>query len=191
MHTTPLGLGVPLPPQAHTSFIKSRPQRPWSVLSKWIMCISRPAQDKGPPCHPAPPPRQHTLSVHTPSHENGQGWLPGPWVVRALDAPAGASKSLGLGRKAGLKLGVGVLPQCPGASIVLGCIPDIYKACTWPALRPKREPGVSDRNMDGLPERGADKSEARFCSDSPLCVADIWQVLAVVFAPGGRGDCQL
>ena len=84
-----------------------------------------------------------------------------------------------------------VLPQCPGASIVLGCIPDIYKACTCPALRSKREPGVSNRNMGGLPERGAGKSEARFWSDSSLCVADIWQVLAVVFAPGGRGDCQL
>ena len=100
-----------------------------------------------------------------------------------MDAPAGASKSLGLGRKAGLKLGVGVLPQCPGASIVLGCIPDIYKACTWPALRPKREPGVSDRNMDGLPERGADKSEARFCSNTALCVADSEQDMASAFTP--------
>ena len=81
-----------------------------------------------------------------------------------------------------------VLPQWPGASIVLGCIPDIYKACTCPSLRPNKEPAVCNRNMDGLMERGSDKSEARFWSDSPLCVADSWQVLAVVFAPGGRGD---
>jgi len=50
----------------------------------------------------------------------------------------------------------------------LGCTPQGYKAYTCPVLEPKTEPGVSNRDIDGLMDEGAYMSEARSWSDIPL-----------------------
>lgn len=39
--------------------------------------------------------------------------------------------------------------------MVLGCTPRACKACTCPASRLKKEPGVSDRGIRGLMDRGS------------------------------------
>ena len=54
---------------------------------------------------------------------------------------------------------------------MLGCIPDIYKACTCPSLRPKKEPAVCNRNMDGL-MKGDLTSLKQGSGATPHCV---WQ----------------
>ena len=55
---------------------------------------------------------------------------------------------------------------------VLGCTPQAYKACACPSLRPKKEPGVSDRDINGLTDGGAYMSEARSWVDTPLCAVE-------------------
>ena len=46
---------------------------------------------------------------------------------------------------------------------MLGCTPQAYKA--HPALRPKKEPGVSSRDTNGVTDGGAYTSEAKsMCS---------------------------
>ena len=69
--------------------------------------------------------------------------------------------------------------------ILLGCILQAYKACTCPVLRPKKEPRVSDRDINGFMDGGANMSEAKFWSNTPLCAADGRQDMAAGFAPGG------
>lgn len=36
----------------------------------------------------------------------------------------------------------------------MGCTPQAYEACAGPALRSKKEPGVSDRDINGLMDIG-------------------------------------
>ena len=55
---------------------------------------------------------------------------------------------------------------------LMGCTPQAYKACTSPASRPKKEPGVSDRDINGLTDGGAYLSGARSWSDTPPCAAN-------------------
>ena len=37
---------------------------------------------------------------------------------------------------------------------VLGCTPQVYKAYTYPVLRPRKEPRVSNRDISSLMARG-------------------------------------
>lgn len=69
---------------------------------------------------------------------------------------------------------------------MLGCTP---QAC--PASRRKEEPGVSDRDIDGLMDGGGYMPEARSWKYTPLCVADCGQDVAAVFVPGVAGGYQL
>ena len=69
----------------------------------------------------------------------------------------------------------------------LGCfhvLAIVNRACR--ALKPKKEPGVSNRDINGLMDWGAYMSEARSWSDTPPCVVDggrtWWQSLL-----GGSG----
>ena len=55
---------------------------------------------------------------------------------------------------------------------VLSCTPQAYKPCTCPSLRPKKDPGVSDRDLSGLMGGESFMSEARSWNDTPPCVAD-------------------
>ena len=51
---------------------------------------------------------------------------------------------------------------------MLGCTPQAYKACTYPALRLKKEPRVSNRDINGLVDgAGAYMSEERFWNNPP------------------------
>ena len=70
---------------------------------------------------------------------------------------------------------------------MLCCTPQAYKACACPASRLKKEPGVSNRDINGLMDGGADLSEARSWSDTPACVVDSGQDMAAVFPPGFGG----
>ena len=74
---------------------------------------------------------------------------------------------------------------------MLGWTPQACKACTCPALRPKKELRVSDRDISGLMDGGAYMSEARSWSDTPLCAAHSGQDMAAVSTPGGGRDRQL
>ena len=71
--------------------------------------------------------------------------------------------------------------QIEGSCWAASCRP------TSPASRPKKEPRVSSRDINGLMDEGAYMSEARSWSDDG-------QNMVTVFAPGrgaGRGDYQL
>ena len=81
--------------------------------------------------------------------------------------------------------------EVPGYRVLLGCTPQAYKACACPASRPKKEPEVSNRDINGLMDGGAYTSEARSWSDTPLCAADGGQDMVAVFAPEVREGYQL
>ena len=70
---------------------------------------------------------------------------------------------------------------------MLGCTRQAYKACVCPASRLKKEPGVSNRDINGLMDGGADLSEARSWSDTPACVADGGQDKAASYSPPRKG----
>ena len=53
---------------------------------------------------------------------------------------------------------------------ILGCTSQTYKPCTCQSLRPKRGPGVSNRVINGLMDRGAYMPGPRSWSDTPPCV---------------------
>lgn len=55
---------------------------------------------------------------------------------------------------------------------LLGCTPQTYKACACPTSRPKKEPGVSNRDVSGVTDGGAYTSEAGSWSDTRLCAVD-------------------
>ena len=67
---------------------------------------------------------------------------------------------------------------------VLGCTLQVCKLCTFPASRLKREPRVSDRDMNGLLDRGSYKTEAKGPGATPHC--DSRQDMAANFATCGR-----
>lgn len=56
--------------------------------------------------------------------------------------------------------------------IVLGCTPQDYKPCTCQALRLKKEPKISNRDINSLMNEGAYTSETRSWSYTPLCAVD-------------------
>ena len=68
---------------------------------------------------------------------------------------------------------------------MLGCTPQVCKPCTCSSLRPKKEPGVGDRDISGLMDGGAYLSEARSWSDTLPSAVDGRQDMAAVFTPGG------
>ena len=74
---------------------------------------------------------------------------------------------------------------------MLGCTLQAYKACACPASRLKKEPRVSDRDINGLMDGGAYMLEARSWSNTPPCAADHGQDLVAVFVSGGGGGYQL
>jgi len=47
------------------------------------------------------------------------------------------------------------------AARVWGCTPHAYKTCTCSALRLKKEPGVSNRDVNDLTDKGAYTSLAK------------------------------
>ena len=57
-----------------------------------------------------------------------------------------------------------------------------YWACICLALRPKKEPRVSKRDINGLMDGGAYTSEAESWSDTPPCAAEV---------RAGHGCCRL
>lgn len=59
--------------------------------------------------------------------------------------------------------------------------------CTCTASRPKKKPGVRERDISGLVDGGIYMSEARSYNDTPLCVAEGRQDVEAGFVPGGRG----
>ena len=70
---------------------------------------------------------------------------------------------------------------------MVGCNLQAYKSCTCPASRLKKEPRVSDRNMNDLMYGEAYVFEARSWSDTPPCEADGGQERAAVFTLRGTG----
>ena len=75
--------------------------------------------------------------------------------------------------------------------IVLGCTPQDYKPCTCQALRLKKEPRVSNRDINNLMDEGAYTSETRSWSYTPPCAADGEQGMVAVFAPEGTRRLQV
>ena len=78
---------------------------------------------------------------------------------------------------------------------LLGCTTQTYKACACPTSKPKKEPGVSNRDVRGVMDRGAYTSEARSWSDTPTVCGgrgkgSWWQSLFLLRSLG-RGDYQL
>ena len=55
--------------------------------------------------------------------------------------------------------------------VLLCCTPQAYKSCICTASRPKKEPRVSNRDVNSLMDGIAYTSEARPWSDTPLCAA--------------------
>ena len=53
---------------------------------------------------------------------------------------------------------------------LLGCTPQTCKPCSCPALRPKKEPGDSDRDINGLLDRASYRSAAKHPAATPHCV---------------------
>lgn len=67
-------------------------------------------------------------------------------------------------------------------SMVLGWTPQPCKAYAWLASGPKKEPGVSDRDIiNNLMSKGSYTSEAGSWSDTPLCVVASRQDMVAVF----------
>lgn len=71
-------------------------------------------------------------------------------------------------------------------SILLDCTSQTWKPCTCLALRQEKEPGVSNRDINGLMDRGIYTAKARSWSNILLCAALGRQKMVVVFAPGMR-----
>lgn len=69
---------------------------------------------------------------------------------------------------------------------MLRCTLHTCKPCTCPALRPNKEPRVSNRDVSGLRDGGTFVSEARSLSDTLLCAADDKQDTAIISATWGR-----
>ena len=69
-------------------------------------------------------------------------------------------------------------------SELLGCTSQACKACACPASRLKKEPRVSNTDINGLMGWGAYTSEARSWSNTPLCAERSEQDTAAIFAPG-------
>lgn len=65
--------------------------------------------------------------------------------------------------------------------LLLGCSPQVYKSYACPDSRPKKEPGVSDRDISSLLNGGSDMSEAKSWSDTHKCAAEGKQDLVGVF----------
>ena len=65
--------------------------------------------------------------------------------------------------------------------------PQAYMACTCLTLRPKKEPGDSNRDISGLIDGQAYMSEAKSSSKTPLCVMDGGQDMVEVIAPKWKG----
>ena len=73
--------------------------------------------------------------------------------------------------------------------VVLGCIPQVYEACTCPASRLKKEPGVSDRDTHGLIAGGREAGShiwSHVLQRHPWCAMDSGNIVAVL-APRGWG----
>ena len=70
---------------------------------------------------------------------------------------------------------------------MLGCTFWASWVHTCPNSRPKKEPGVCNRNINGLMHRGSYKSEAKSWSNTPLCTTDGSQDMVAVLAPRGAG----
>ena len=68
-----------------------------------------------------------------------------------------------------------------------GCTPQTCKPCTCPASRPREEPGIGDRDINGLMDGGTYTSKAKSWSNTPLRAAGGGQDMAVIFATRGRG----
>ena len=67
----------------------------------------------------------------------------------------------------------------------MGCTPQAYKVCACPALKLKKEPRVSNRDINGVMDGGPYTAEARSWSDTPPCAADSRQDMVAVFTAGG------
>ena len=70
---------------------------------------------------------------------------------------------------------------------MLDDIPQAYMACTCLALRPKKEPGDSNRDISGLIDGQAYMSEAKSSSKTPSFVVDGGQDMVEVIAPKWKG----
>ena len=71
-------------------------------------------------------------------------------------------------------------------SILLDCTSQTWKPCTCLALREEKDPGVSNRDINDLMDRGIYTAKARSWSNILLCAALGGQDMVVVFAPGMR-----
>ena len=67
------------------------------------------------------------------------------------------------------------------------------KVCICPVLRPKKEPRISNRDINGLVDGGCFTSEAKSWCDTHHVgqIVVQGQDMGAVFTPGGRGECQL
>ena len=77
-------------------------------------------------------------------------------------------------------------PFCP----TVGLLPQACKTCTCPSSRPKKEPGVNNRDTHGLMDQGPYMSEARAWSHNLY----VWQMVGKtggqsLLLGGGRGTC--
>ena len=70
---------------------------------------------------------------------------------------------------------------------LLGCTSWASQVHTCPNSRPKKEPGVCNRDISGLMDMGSYKSEAKSWSNTPLCTTDGGQDMVAVLAPRGAG----
>ena len=72
--------------------------------------------------------------------------------------------------------------------LLLDCTLQACTPCSCPALKPKKEPGYSNRGISGLWDRGIwpYTSEARSWSNTPLLTADGRQDVTAIFATRGR-----
>ena len=69
---------------------------------------------------------------------------------------------------------------------ILGCTPQTYKPCTCQSSRQKSGPGVSNRDINGLTDRGAYMPGPRSWRDTPPCA----EHFAADSFPGGEGGYQ-
>ena len=82
------------------------------------------------------------------------------------------------------------LASCPFSLYllqVLGCTLQACKPCTtWPALRPNKEPRVSDRDVNGLMDREILHVWSKVLEQPPTAAADVRQGMVAVFASAER-----
>ena len=78
----------------------------------------------------------------------------------------------------------GVSPVSRLLRPLLGCTPQTYEACACPASRPKKEPGVSNRDISGLTDSGTLTCLKRDPGATPHRVPDSRQDMAAGFAWG-------